>query len=189
MPAALSAQVPRRASTWLPLSVLAGLLLACTPTFNWRELRLPPTTAVALLPCKPDRAERTVPLGGVPTPLVVNGCDTGGATFALMAARLPAGIAPDEVLAAWQRITLANMRSSVEPQRQPFHPPGGLPLAHAQRLSAQGQQADGRAVMAQAVWTARAHAGGGTELLHAVVYAPQPQPEATEAFFAGIKWP
>ena len=37
---------------------------ACTPSLNWREVRLAPTTAVALLPCKPDRAERSEPLGG-----------------------------------------------------------------------------------------------------------------------------
>lgn len=72
---------------------------ACTPSLNWREVRLAPTTAVALLPCKPDRAERSVPLGGEPTTLAVSGCEAGGATFALMAAKVPAGRAPDELLA------------------------------------------------------------------------------------------
>ncbi len=167
----------------------AALLAACTPQLNWRELRLAPTSAVALLPCKPDHAERSVPLGGEPTTLVVNGCDAGGATFALMSTKVVAGRAPDELLAGWQQATLTNMRATSEPQRQPFHPPNGLPLAHAQRLVAQGQQADGRAVVAQAVWSARAAEGGGTELLHAVMYAPAAQPEVADAFFAGIKWP
>ena len=150
---------------------------------------MPPTTAVALLPCKPDRAERSVPLGGEPTPLSVQGCETGGATFALMAAKVPAGRAPDELLAGWQQATLANMQASGTPERQPFHPARGLPLAHAQRVVAQGRQADGRAVTAQAVWTARAAEGGGTELLHAVMYAERPQPAVADAFFEGIKWP
>ena len=113
---------------------------------------MPPTTAVALLPCKPDRAERSVPLGGEPTPLSVLGCEAGGATFALMAAKVPAGRAPDALLAGWQQATLANMQASGMPERQPFHPARGLPLANAQRVVAQGRQADGRAVAAQAVF-------------------------------------
>lgn len=167
----------------------AGLLAACTPALNWRELPLPPTTAMGLLPCKPDHAERSVPLGGVPTELVVDGCETGGATFALMAAHLPAGHGPDEVLAGWQAATLANMRASGTPERAPFRPAKGLPLAHAQRVTAQGQQADGRAITAEAVWTARAAEGGGVDVVHAVMYAPKAQPEVAEAFFAGIRWP
>ena len=162
---------------------------ACTPSLNWREVRLASTTAVALLPCKPDRAERSVPLGGEPTTLAVSGCEAGGATFALMAAKVPAGRAPDELLAGWQQATLANMRVSGTPARQPFHPPKGLPLAHAQRVVAQGQQADGRSVTAQAVWTARTAGDGGTELVHAVMYAERPQPAVADAFFEGIKWP
>lgn len=170
-------------------ALAAALLAACTPQLNWRELRLAPTSAVALLPCKPDHAERSVPLGGVPTTLVVNGCEAGGATFALMSASVAAGRAPDELLAGWQQATLANMRAAGTLDVQSFHPPNALPLAHAQRLVAEGQQADGRAVVAQAVWSARAAAGGGTELLHAVMYAAQAQPEVADAFFAGIRWP
>mgnify|MGYP002661722309 CR=1 FL=1 len=45
------------------------------------------------------------------------------------------------------------------------------------------------AVVAQAVWTARAVPGGGTELLHAVLYSERPQPAAADAFFDGIRWP
>lgn len=174
------------------LAVCAALALgagACTPSLNWREVRLAPVTAVALLPCKPDHAERSVPLGGEPTTLAVSGCEAGGATFALMAAKLPAGRAPDDLLAGWQQATLANMRATGTPTRQPFHPPRGLPLPHAERVVAEGQQADGRAVVAQAVWTARAAEGGGTELLHAVMYAAKPQPAVADAFFEGIKWP
>ena len=171
------------------LAATLGLLLACTPTLNWRELRLAPTSAVALLPCKPDHAERSVPLGGVPTMLVVNGCEAAGATFALMTAAVPAGRTPDELLAGWQQATLANMQAGDTVDRQPFHPPNALPLAHAERLAAQGRQADGSVVTAQAVWSARAAAGGGTELLHAVMYSAKPQADVADAFFAGIKWP
>jgi hypothetical protein len=165
-----------------------GLLVACSPALNWRDVDLPGGGARGLLPCKPDRATRSVPLGGVDTPLSVVGCPAAGATFALMAASLPAGRTPDDVLAGWQQATLGNMKATGEVQRQPFHPPSALPLAHAQRLVAHGEGPDGRAVHAQAVWTARAAEGGGTELIHAVVYSDRPQSEVADAFFAGLKW-
>lgn len=170
-------------------ALLAGLLAACSPTLNWRELPLPPSAATALLPCKPDHATRSVPLGGVPTELTVAGCEAGGAVFALMTATVPAGRTPDAVLAGWQQATLANLQAQGTPQRSPFVPPHGLPLPHAQRLVAQGRHSDGRPVAAEAVWTAHAAAGGGTELLHAVVYAPSARPEVASTFFAGIRWP
>ena len=171
----------------LVLAVALGAA-ACTPTLDWREVRLAPSPAIALLPCKPDRTTRDVPLGGVPTALSVAGCDAGGATFALMTAQLPAGRDPDAVLAGWQQATLAHMRASGTPERRPFTPPGGSALAHAQRVAARGQAPDGRPVMAQAAWTARPGAGGATELLHAVVYAERLKPETADAFFEAIRW-
>ena len=172
----------------LVLAVALGAA-ACTPTLDWREVRLTPSPAIALLPCKPDRTTRDVPLGGVPTALSVAGCDAGGATFALMTAQLPAGRDPDAVLAGWQQATLAHMRAQGTPERRPFTPPGARALPHAQRLTARGQRPDGRPVMAQAVWSAQPVAGGGTELLHAVVYAERLRPEAADAFFDAIRWP
>lgn len=150
---------------------------------------MPPTAAAALLPCKPDRATRSVPLGGVDTDLHVAGCEAGGATFAVMTAALPAGRMPDEVLAGWQQATLANMQAEGGVARQPFVPAGALPLPHAQRLAAQGRRADGQAVAAHAVWAARTAPGGGTELLHAVVYAPTPRPDVADTFFQSLAWP
>lgn len=177
---------------WLRFLGAGGIALsalACTPALNWRTIALEASSASALLPCKPDRTEREVPLGGLPTRLAVVGCRNGAMTFAIMTAHLPAGSAPDAVLAGWQQATLANMRADAATvERSDFRPAGGLALAHAQRLQARGQGGDGRAVAAQAAWSARVAADGGTELLHAVVYAPQMDPEVGDAFLAGIRW-
>ncbi|HOV19327.1 hypothetical protein [Ottowia sp.] len=164
-------------------------LLACSPALNWREVALAGSSAHALLPCKADRTTRSVPLGGAPTDLAVAGCDAAGATFAVMTATVPAGEAPDAVLAGWQQATLANMQADgASVQRSDYRPAGGLPLPHAQRVVAQGRRGDGRPVAAQAVWSAHAAPGGGTELLHAVVYADRPQPVAAQAFFDALGW-
>jgi hypothetical protein len=63
--------------------VAVTLLSACTPTFNWREVRFEEDVLVALLPCKPDRAERSVPFAGVDRRMQVMGCESGGAMFAV----------------------------------------------------------------------------------------------------------
>ena len=178
---------PTRAAALALLTTLATLA-ACTPSLNWRDVPLPPTTAQGLLPCKPDHAERSVPLGGEPTQLVVAGCAAGGATFAVMTTLVAAGRAPDALLDGWQQATLTNMHAAGDIARQPFHPAGGLPLAHAQRVAAAGQGPNGKPVHAQAVWSARAAAGGGTELLHAVVYSDRPLTEVADTFFAGLQW-
>lgn len=54
---------------------------ACTPAFNWRDVTFDGLPVAALLPCKPDRATRMVPLAGVPRQMVMAGCKAGGATF------------------------------------------------------------------------------------------------------------
>lgn len=60
---------------------LVGMLAACTPAFNWRDVGFEGTPVAALLPCKPDRGERTVPLAGAPRQMVMAGCEAGDATF------------------------------------------------------------------------------------------------------------
>jgi hypothetical protein len=59
------------------LSLVAG----CTPAFNWRDVAFDGLPVSALLPCKPDRATRAVPLAGAPRQMVMAGCEAGGATF------------------------------------------------------------------------------------------------------------
>jgi hypothetical protein len=59
------------------LSLVAG----CTPAFNWRDVAFDGLPVSALLPCKPDRATRAVPLAGAPRQMVMAGCEAGGVTF------------------------------------------------------------------------------------------------------------
>jgi hypothetical protein len=58
-----------------------SITLACTPAFNWRDVAFDGLPVAALLPCKPDRGERMVPLAGAPRQMVMAGCEAGGATF------------------------------------------------------------------------------------------------------------
>jgi hypothetical protein len=173
--------MPRRPAALLLL--LAAALAACSPTFNWREVRVESTPLKAMLPCKPDKGARRVPMVGRDVELAVAGCETGGATFAILHADLGADAGrADEVLVQWNRATLANMHGTAAPGR-PFTPPGGTPLPGSVRVSASGQRPDGSPVRGEAAYFAR-----GGQVFQAVVYAAEPRPEWVQPFFDGLKF-
>lgn len=57
-------------------------LVACTPTYDWRELVVEGDLTL-WLPCKPHRLSRDVPLAGQTLPMVVYACEAGGQNWAL----------------------------------------------------------------------------------------------------------
>jgi hypothetical protein len=157
-------------------------LAACSPTFNWRAVRAESVPLKAMLPCKPDKAARTVPMAGRQVELKVLGCEAGDATFAILAGDIGDPLRAGEVLAQWRVATLANMRSApTSAQDQPFLPPGAMALPQSLRVSASGQRADGSQVESQAVYFAR-----GSQVVQAVVYADKLPAEAVDSFFAGL---
>lgn len=165
-----------------PALLLALAAAACSPTFNWREIRVDPTPLRAMLPCKPSQASRTVPMAGAQVDLEVLGCDAGGATFAVLHATLPDASRANEVLVQWNRATLANLHGSATTSR-PFNPAGATPLPGAQRVSATGKRQDGSVVRGEAAYFAR-----GGEVFQAVVYASDPKPEWVQPFFDGLRF-
>ncbi len=165
------------------------LAVACSPVFNWREVRLPQTELKAWLPCKPDQGSRTLPLAGRDVAIHMLGCETGGALYAVSQADVGMTGA-SEVQAQWQAALLANLQAPAT-QAQPWAlkpmaaaAPPAAPPGLALQLQATGRRADGRAVQAQAVWFAR-----GAWLFHAVVYADRITPEMVEPFFSGLELP
>lgn len=77
----LAQQFIAQAALFLIALVTLSMGIGCTPAFNWREVAFEGLPVAALLPCKPDRATRTVPLAGVPRQMVMAGCKAGGAMF------------------------------------------------------------------------------------------------------------
>ena len=74
------------------------------------------------------------------------------------------------------------------PKTYPTRRAAPAALPQSVRTVAQGQRPDGSAVVAQAVWFARA-AGPQVRLYHAVVYTAKPRPEVADQFFAGLALP
>lgn len=168
---------------WSIALLLALALTACNPTFNWRELRPEGTPLEALLPCKPEVAERSVPLSGSPTVLHMHSCKTGGLTFALAWADAPdAGAA----LIDWQRASLAAIRVDPALHADPSHrwsaKVRGSTLA--QGILAEGTDPQGQPVRTRAVYFAR-----GAQVFQAAIYGPAWSDEVSATFFDGLKLP
>jgi hypothetical protein len=70
------------------LIAFSWLLNACTPAFNWRDVGFDGLPLAALLPCKPERATRIVPVAGAPRAMVMAGCEAGGAMFTVAVVQL-----------------------------------------------------------------------------------------------------
>jgi hypothetical protein len=168
---------------WCPTGLL--LVLACSPTFNWREVRADSGTQSLslLLPCKPDRAEKMVPLGGQPTPMSMIGCEAGSATFAVAVADLGEASQVAAVLAQWQTLTLGNMKAdAASVSSRPLKVAGASGEPAPVLVLAQGQRADGSMVQGQA-----AYFHSGRKVVQAVMYAPKIAPDAAETFFGSFK--
>ena len=166
--------------------LFAGLwpvLTACSPTFNWREVRPDNTGLSALLPCKPDKAQRKVPLGGQATELAMLGCDAGGATFAISVATLSDAGQLAVVLAGWQTATLVHIRAIGAAQMVPMKVTGAAVQPQAVLVRSAGQRSDGSAVQSQAAYFAQ-----GRQVFQAVIYADQLTPEVADTFFSGLKF-
>jgi len=168
-------------------TLAAGLAIvcavaACSPTFDWREVHTPQGGLAAVLPCKPEKGSRMVPMAGRQVNLDALSCNAGGATFAVLTANIEDAARAGEVLAQWKAATLANLHSP-SGQETAFQPPGARRLPQSLQVVASGRRADGSQVESHAAYFAR-----GSHVFQAVIYTDQLKPEVAEPFFSGLKF-
>lgn len=166
---------------WGGVACVLGLW-ACSPTFNWRQVRADGSAVAVLLPCKPERALRQVAMAGHPVALSMLSCDVGELTFALGSAQVPQGLSTAEVLQAWRQASLASMRAPVS-SATAWTPTLGpqVPNPDVQGWKAVGSRPDGRPVAAQAVQMVHS-----TEVVQLVVYGPVPT-DVAQTLWEGIQ--
>lgn len=162
---------------------LAAILSACTPTYNWREVRPEGSGVVLMMPCKPDSHARRVRLAGGDVRLTLHACSTGEVTWALAEADLgdPTRVGP--ALAELRRAAADNLGADRETPL-PLAVDGATPNPASGRLALQGQLPDGRPVHEQVAVFTR-----GTRVYQATCVGAQLPAEAVETFFAGLKTP
>ncbi|HEU4621528.1 MAG TPA: hypothetical protein VFS42_04825 [Burkholderiaceae bacterium] len=115
MPRVFRPSSTTRASRAIGLALLS-LVLACSPTFNWREIRT--DQWAAMFPAKPASGTRTLPLLGASVALTLYSTDVEGTVFAVGAAELPPALADSaeqraRVAQAFERALLANVAGKV----------------------------------------------------------------------------
>jgi hypothetical protein len=157
-------------------------LAACSPALNWREVRADTSSLRFLLPCKPDKAQKRVPLGPSEVQLNMLGCEAGGATFAVAWAELAPGADVAAVLSQWQQLSLQNMRAAAPESSQPIKVVGAASKPEPRLTLATGQTADGKPVQGRA-----AYFSSGSQIFQAVMYAPKIAPEAADTFFSSLR--
>lgn len=170
----------------LPLLAAPLLLAACSPTFNWRALPTDGAPLQALMPCKPEKAERQVPLAGVATSLQMRSCEAGGLTFAVAWADVgdAARVAP--ALAGWRRASLLALQA--DPALADT-PPTGAPRPVKGASEAVGLQAEGRDHRGAPMRMQAVHATRGTLIVQAAVYGAAIDERAAATFFEGLELP
>ncbi|WP_431274383.1 hypothetical protein ACQ858_20500 [Variovorax ureilyticus] len=164
------------------LAAGTAVLVACSPTFNWREVPVGDAGVIALLPCRPERATRDLPLGGGSIPVDMAGCKAGDATFAVAHARA----ATAEQAEVWLRARHAATRSQL----------AGVPVVESPavlaraasspapvRLDTQGADA------AHVLWFAHRRPDGGASVYQATVSGTPSSTEAVATFFEGFRIP
>jgi hypothetical protein len=174
-------------SRWLIHITLILLLSACTPTLNWREVRLESADGSALkaaLPCKPDNATRKQQLADIQVDFSMMGCNTADSgneiTFTLSRIQISNPLDAPKVLAAWQAATMTNLGVKNAPLvATAVSGAGAWPPAVKATLT-------GTATQAHMLWFAKQTATGVT-LYQAALYGKQPNTEAITTFFESLQ--
>jgi hypothetical protein len=163
------------------LFLLVGLA-ACSPTFNWREVR-PTADLVALFPCKPDVTSRTLQLAGASVAARMMSCSSGGMTFAVLHAHMakPALLAPAMVELRAAAVTNLGRTSVSVPKESMTSFKGTLPV---QRLALSGQRPDGLEIQSRVVLFAH-----GLNVYQATVSGNSIDADAVDTFVSGLALP
>ncbi|MEZ5646194.1 MAG: hypothetical protein R3E99_13720 [Burkholderiaceae bacterium] len=169
-----------------PWLFLMLALTGCSPTFNWRELRDDAVELQAVMPCKPEQAERQVPMAGQMLALHMHSCEAGGLNFAIAWMRLPDTASAQAVLDPWRMATLATLQVDRASAADPAL--SWSVQVHGDDL-ARGLQAQGVAPTGQAIQVRAAYFTKGAHAYQAAVYGPQIDHEVAASFFEPLRLP
>jgi hypothetical protein len=158
--------------------VLAALLLGCSPALNWRDVSVGALTT--MLPCKPDMAQRDVQLDTLRAPLLMAGCETDGALFAVSTLPLSVAAQGTHYVELWKAQALQRMQARQGVDWAAPKVPSGLQII--QSTSATGQDPRGAPLQARLVWLQSQDA-----LYHLAIYGPKLDDGALEMFISQVR--
>jgi hypothetical protein len=154
----------------------ASMLAACSPKYDWREVRGSAAPFVVLLPAKPSSHTRTVNLGGVDVSMTMTAADVDGVTFAVGTAELPDAAKAQQALDAMKTALVRNIGGTV--QREKLSPPGAVPAS----IDIQATGAESRVLLARLI-------AKDKRIYQVIVVGKQSSlpPEAADTFLTSFK--
>jgi hypothetical protein len=158
--------------------IMALGLASCTPALNWRAVSV--GGLATWLPCKPDRAQRPLEMGGKTIQMEMAGCEAQGVMYAVSHARVPEASESDAVAVAWQNASLKQMQAGA-PQHTVFQTRGENQI-QGRFFKATGARSNGQVLQAQLMWVVQ-----GDEIYHLATYAATLTAEQTDPFFSEVK--
>jgi hypothetical protein len=105
----------RPARSHATVAALAGclLLLACSPPFDWREVRGAEAPYVILMPAKPTSSTRNVDLGGGPISMTMSVARAEDISFSITSGKLAQPAAAEATLLAMKSSLLRNTSAAI----------------------------------------------------------------------------
>lgn len=181
-------QVMRGALRVAVSGVVVGAV-GCSPALNWRNVAHEGAPVAAMLPCKPELAQRQVPSAKAGMPegmLSMMACEADGATFAFAAMRWADAESARVALKGWPAAMWRSL--GVVPAQGQNLPQGWVtspwqPGWADEGVGWQGPGRDhqGRALQARAVFAQK-----GPWVFQAAVYGPKVSEEVSTTFFDSL---
>ncbi len=168
-----------RSARWIGASLMV-VLVACSQTLDWRQVRPDGWSLVLALPCRPDKHVRSVPLAGSVVELGMLVCQADGHTFAVSSADMAEPTRVEPALVALGAAARANVRAQVE-SAQAASVPGMTPHPAAQFWRLRGQSPEGQPVREQVLVFAH-----GLRVYQATVLGPEADDARARPFFDSI---
>ena len=159
----------------------AGLLAACAPALDWREVRPDDSGVTMLFPCKPDSHARRLNLGKQQVRLTLHACTAGGSTWALAFADMSDPALVGDALTELGVAAQKNLEAS-QSRRLGLSVEGATPNPHSQRFEITGRVPDGREVTEQVAVFAK-----GMRVYQATALGERLEPEAVTTFFGSLR--
>ena len=171
---------------WCGVLCCAPLVLlgACSPAYDWRDVRPAGTQLAMQFPCRPVAQRRAVELAGPAVDLSLLACTAGGQTWALAHADLGDPARVTAALAELRTSTITKLNAQ-QTEPAPLALPGATPNVHSGRLRLQSRagaaSAGHRPLQMEVALFAR-----GTQVFQVSVLGEVLPTETSETFFASI---
>jgi hypothetical protein len=117
---------------------------ACSPTYDWREVRGTDAPFVVLLPGKPATHSRPINLDGLQLTMTMTAAEVNGVTFAVGSATLPDQAAPHAALNAMKTALVKNIGGTVRHEKSSLAAGNPVPSIEVEAVGIPGGKSGGQ---------------------------------------------